>query len=250
VLIPALNDVMPSWGSNIFALSAKHYQELNRKPNGQFDFGGVYVDKRFLEPLGAEIKRIISMSADEQLHRFRDAFFITHGHGLKAPVDDLDGFRQAFELDFEMDLVLASPSLFVDVGMEQTFSIPASVAPTTALWKAADTTAPIKHLTLLKSLFYDDEAGDLPIYKSYYRLDPFMNFSSLAGFSYRPPCPSSPRAFGVSSIKAYPTFKHQHYHRQGTGSRHTKTLSAIDLWEFGDKAQSFNVSVQRSITNI
>jgi hypothetical protein len=27
-------------------------------------------------------------------------------------------------------------------------------------------------------------------------------------------------------------------------------LSAIDLWEFGDKAQSFNVSVQRSITNI
>jgi hypothetical protein len=245
VLVPALKFAAPSWASNRFPMSSTHCMEVSRLPNGRINNQGVYLENRFLAPLTVEIRRIVNESGDQELYRFRDFFFLSHGYGLKTEVADLGGFQEAFDLDFDMNMVLGSPSLFVDFGMEQSFAIPGSGSATTALWKTVNSDNAFKHQRLLQSLFYQDEAGDLPIYKSYYRLDPFMQFSSFGGFDYSPPCSANVRSFGLTSVKAYPTFKHQHYHRQASGSEHTKSLAAIDLLHLGDKASTFTVSIEK-----
>ncbi|CAO3588841.1 unnamed protein product [Absidia cylindrospora] len=250
VLLPALLAVLPSWSSSRFALSGTHYQSVHRNEKGHIKSGPVYLENDFLAPVVEEMERIILADECDSLAKFSGFFFLSHGHGLKAAVKTLSDFQVVFAPDFKMDMMLSSSSLFVDVSVEHSFDVESdlgSVSPATTLWKTEHCSSKIKHKSLLDTFFYDRNVGDRIHFPSYYRLDPFMHFSSLAGFDYHPRFSQKNKyGSGVLAMKAYPTFKHRFYHRNTYGSRHTKSNSAFDLWNADTKSDTFFSFIQDS----
>jgi hypothetical protein len=116
---------------------------------------------------------------DNNLEQFGDFFFVSHGHGLKKAVSSLSDFPGAFELDLDMDLVLASENVFVDFALEQHGFIQemAVTSPSVSVWEKT------AHESILES-FFSGQSGNFTIQKAHYRVDPFTQFASLTGFDY------------------------------------------------------------------
>ncbi|CAO3591471.1 unnamed protein product [Absidia cylindrospora] len=216
VLVSALSYSLSTNFYNRTATSYKAFQQTNKDDKGQFDYHPVYIPNGQFKAVFEEMTSIISES-DRLDALFGGFFLVTHGHGLKVPLDDVSVFAASFA-ELDVDLLVASESVFVDFVIEKF-----GPHPSTSVWKTTNQGV-IKHRSLLVPFF-----GDV-ILSSNYRLDKFANFEALAGFNYHVSSPSSPSSAGFVSLKGYQTFKHPFYHRQQSSSRHTKGVNAFDIW--------------------
>ncbi|KAI8328832.1 hypothetical protein BC941DRAFT_216105 [Chlamydoabsidia padenii] len=73
--------------------------------------------------------------------------------------------------------------------------------------------------------------------------------SDISGFDYNHGF-EVPSGLGVGSVKAYTTFKHSFYQRNLSGHRHTKSISAVDLWVVSDKFRNYFDFINRTADDI
>lgn len=231
VLLVALRASVHISISNRFPNSYQHCMDLQRTPKGEHDFVPSPIPPCAIQRLANNMRQIIDDSRDLS-RAFGGFFFLTHGHGLKSPIQTLSDMPATFP-ELDMAIVGQDRKCFVDLAMEK---FGPTSTPSTTIWKGSNTGGDIRHSSLLAPFF-----PGRYLQKSRYRLDPFMNFSQLAGFNYTSSSIAVPSSTGIFAIKGYPTFKHPFYHRVIDSDRHTKSISGESILDNDSKLSFYKV---------
>ncbi|SAL97655.1 hypothetical protein [Absidia glauca] len=182
-----------------FPLDMQHCQQLQRTSSGHTNLRGTYCSSSDLDAIVLGMVSILQNASGTLLDPFKDFFFVSHAHGLKIRVDDIQGIESKLP-ELQQSFFSSASAIFVDYAMEM-FSQNMFGQPGTSLFQISSGGGSFGHSALVQDFFQNHYSEKKTGGK--YRRDQFMNLDNLGGFDFKSHC-ESPVVSRIIEERSYP----------------------------------------------